>query len=235
MKKYHNLHWWLMLPFVIVVAGFTPSYWSRFGEASFAWHLHGLSATLWYVLLIVQPWLATRGKIKQHRRLGMAGILLAGMVAGTALVRIPANITASKEVPMPWLQNFLYGISLFDLLSIMGFIICVIIGVWRAKKRDDHEMWMISTVFWSLMAGLARLGRNMVVSMRGPESTFNILDAVFWFNLPMMAVMIFICYRLRNWHPAMLAAMAVNLLLFFIEPIGQSLWWRHIADALFKS
>lgn len=55
--------------------------------------MHGISATLWYVLIVVQPYLIARKQdIRRHRSLGAIGTLLAGVVAGTALTIIPLNI-----------------------------------------------------------------------------------------------------------------------------------------------
>jgi hypothetical protein len=236
MKKYQHLHWWMLLPFAIVFAGFIPNYWSRFTEAKFVWHVHGLSATLWFALLIVQPWLATTGKIRQHRRWGMVGILLAGIVAGSALVRIPSNLEGAA-VPGDFAKapdSFLYGVSLLDLLGVLGFATSVAMGVLRAKKRDDHEMWMISTVFWSMMAGMTRLALTIGNSLAPEGVVYSHLNSVAWGNIPMSLAILLICYRLRNWHPAMIAVLVVNSLYFFLEPIGNSPTWRHIADVLFR-
>jgi hypothetical protein len=95
-------------------------------------------------------------------------------------------------------------------------------------------MWMISTVFWSMMAGVARLAANIGNALTPKGEVFDLLEAIIWSNVPMTLVILFICYRLRNWHPAMIAVLIVNSLFFFVEPIGNSPTWRHIADALFK-
>lgn len=67
MNKYKNAHLWLLIPFVIVLLGFLPSYWLKFAEAPWRQHLHGITATLWFVLLIVQPYLVTRRELMTTR------------------------------------------------------------------------------------------------------------------------------------------------------------------------
>ena len=69
-QTFRHAHRWLLIPLVITLLGFTPSYFLKLGEASWQQHLHGISAMLWFVLLIVQPWLATHGRLAQHRMLG---------------------------------------------------------------------------------------------------------------------------------------------------------------------
>ena len=84
MKKFQKAHLWLIIPFLIAFIGFYFSYWSKLKEAKFHQHLHGLSATAWYVLIIFQPFLYQRSKMNLHRKLGYIGVFLAGGVVFSA-------------------------------------------------------------------------------------------------------------------------------------------------------
>lgn len=59
---------------VLSLLGFWPSFFSRYidGTANFNYyfHFHGAMATLWILLLIVQPILIRKKKIQLHRRIG---------------------------------------------------------------------------------------------------------------------------------------------------------------------
>jgi hypothetical protein len=48
--------------------------------------LHGAVSALWFVLLIVQPSLVAAGRIKTHRRLGVAGAVLAAIIFVVGMV-----------------------------------------------------------------------------------------------------------------------------------------------------
>jgi hypothetical protein len=65
---------------ITIIAGFSMQYLA--GRSSFAArplvHLHGLAFMGWVVLFVTQAWLATRGPIALHRRLGWIG---AGWIA----------------------------------------------------------------------------------------------------------------------------------------------------------
>ena len=82
MTRYRNTHLWLLLPFAVAVLGFVPSYWLRFFEVPWRHHVHGLTATLWFVLLVAQPYLISRGHAAQHRRYGMLALIVAGLRGG---------------------------------------------------------------------------------------------------------------------------------------------------------
>ena len=55
-----NFNLWMLVPFGISVLGFSYSYCFNLANATFHQHVHGISATLWYVLVDVQPYLITR-------------------------------------------------------------------------------------------------------------------------------------------------------------------------------
>ena len=57
---YRNFNLWMLVPFGISVLGFSYSYYFNLANATFHQHVHGISATLWYVLVDVQPYLITR-------------------------------------------------------------------------------------------------------------------------------------------------------------------------------
>ena len=46
-------------------------------------HVHGLLMTAWVVLFVVQIWLVRSHRVSLHRRLGVAGVVLAVAVAIT--------------------------------------------------------------------------------------------------------------------------------------------------------
>lgn len=237
MQKYRHLHLWLLIPFAITIWGFFPSYWLKLPKATWGQHLHGLSATAWYLFIIIQPYLATRGRLKLHRQLGLIGLLLAGLVVASGLAVIPGNIATAKlpgDIPVVP-DSFLYGISLIDLVSIVGFGASVVIGVLKAKQVDNHAIWMVATVFWPFMAALARVATSLTIMVRGGPEGVTFTSVVFWLTLPLLGVLGYLCYRIRRAHPALVAVMVGHLLMFFVEPIGNSPTWRAIAETLFKT
>lgn len=52
---YNNSFLYLILGIIIVVWGFYNSYFARLGEMPLPYHVHGVSATMWITLMVVQP------------------------------------------------------------------------------------------------------------------------------------------------------------------------------------
>jgi len=232
--SFRYAHRWLLIPFFITLLGFTPSYFLKLGEASWQQHLHGVSAMLWFVLLIVQPYLATHGRLAQHRVVGPIGLLLAGMVVASALGVLPANIeNAQNPAPPPFFPPaFFYGISFVDLVIAIGFTASVVMAMLNVRRPRDHALWMISTALWALSPGLVRLlafGMMFTVGVEG----LTLIDFVVLATFPIVAAIVVMMIRMRRAHPALLLALGGNLLAFGVAWLGDNETWRAIADAVF--
>lgn len=210
------------------------SYYLNFLNVSFGNHVHGISATAWFVFIIIQPYLATHGHISRHRMLGRVGIFLAGAVFASALVMIPGNIRfALTDIDSPVAPDyFLYGVSFFDLVAITGFGVSVIIAVLRSKNIDEHAIWMISTVLWALMPALARFGLSLLLLAGGEIMNFAYLAMITTPAILITAVVIM--YKLKRWHPAMVAVIIGHISVYLIIPLGKNQTWIDIATALFS-
>jgi hypothetical protein len=90
----------LALMALAVLYGFSRSYYFKlaFGTPSLSplYHLHGVLFTSWLLLLILQTSLVAAGRTPLHRRLGVAGGVLA---AAMAIVAIPMSRVAGARTP----------------------------------------------------------------------------------------------------------------------------------------
>ena len=75
----------MIIPFVLMQSGFIDSHWMTWSDEDWSTHIHAFSAMFWYVLLIIQPYLATHGKIQAHRTWGMIGFFVAGATVFSAV------------------------------------------------------------------------------------------------------------------------------------------------------
>lgn len=233
LNNYKNTHRWLILSFLVVLLGFLRGYWSNFAEESFGHHLHMFSALVWFGYLMAQPWLATRRKMQQHRRNGMIGLFVAGLVVASAMLMLPGNIEEAQGKPDGGFvgATFLYGITFFDLATISAFAACIVMAIIRSKQLDNHALWMVATVYCILGPALARMMIMPVGLVLGFEGLTFI--KVLYVSQPIMiAVIALTAWRLRNLHPALILAIAVNATGFVVEWIGNSPGWRALCDAV---
>src|SRR5262245_36064916 len=67
--------------FLIALVAFWPTYLSKAPSASSAYtHVHALTAALWMLMLVAQPWAIQARRLASHRLLGRVSYVLAPLI-----------------------------------------------------------------------------------------------------------------------------------------------------------
>ncbi len=161
-----------------VLAGFAPSYYSRFleggptatlsgGPFTRLVHVHGALFTAWMVLFVIQTALVASRKVAMHRRLGIAGaVLAAGMVVTGTLVAIATAARGSSAAGMTPLAFLV--IPLFDMVLFATFVTIALI---RRRDREAHKRLMLLAYISIVTAAVARLPGVLPL---GPPAFFGL-------------------------------------------------------------
>ena len=163
---------------VTVFAGFGPSYYfgafqsgplATVSGGPITWlvHAHGLLFTAWVLLFVVQTALVAQHKVAAHRRLGIAGGILAALmvVAGTLTALKTAARGAAPTSPDP--LSFLV-IPLTDMVLFSSFVIA---ALRQRKNREAHKRLMLLAYVSIIVAAVARLPGLLTL---GPPAFFGI-------------------------------------------------------------
>jgi hypothetical protein len=115
-------------------------------------HLHGAVFTAWLALLVLQVRLVANRKTSIHRRLGVAGAILALLmiVIGT----LTALHAAARGNAAPGVEPLRFlAIPLFDLI-----VFSTLIALALAKRKDSqaHKRWMLLATIGLLPPAIAR-------------------------------------------------------------------------------
>jgi hypothetical protein len=162
----HRYYYAVSIGFVAVVfAGFARTYylkgWYGAPPLSLLVHTHGVVMTLWYTLFVVQVRLVATHRVALHRRLGVAGVFLAGLVAvlgttvslGLAKRRLLAH-------PDSTAAPFLLGLQLFAI--VLEFVILVSLAVYLRRRPDYHKRLMTLAMLSVLGPAITRLPLSFV-------------------------------------------------------------------------
>jgi hypothetical protein len=147
-----------------VFSGFASSYYLPFvtggpqrtfsgGSITPLVHLHGALFTMWVGLFIVQTALVAGHRVAVHRRLGVAGAVLAAMmvVAGTTL----AVSTAARGGAPPGVAPLAFlAIPLFDMILFATF---VTVALAFRRNKEAHKRLMLLAYISLMAAAAARL------------------------------------------------------------------------------
>ncbi len=235
--QYRNAHKWMLLPWIVIIIGFTPQYFMTWLSEPWAYHLHAISALAWFALIIIQPYLATHGKLKQHRFWGTIGIFIAGAVVFSALSIVPTNVYLGAKGGFPPIipASFFYGLAFTESIQVLGFGFAVIMAILNAKRPDEHALWMTATVFFGIMPGWARLLFFPVLFTGGEVEWLTIQTTLNIGILTFLFVVLFIGYRLKKLkHPAIILSLALVSLMVFTIIIGEQEWYQNLITRIMK-
>jgi hypothetical protein len=164
---------------LVVFAGFGPTYYFRFasggpqatlsgGPFSGLVHLHGALFTAWVILFVVQTALVATHRVAVHRRLGIAGGVLAAamVVVGTAT----AVATARRGGSAPGMEPLAFlAIPLFDMVVFATLVATALL--WR-RHKETHKRLMLLAYISIITAAIARIGG---LAAMGPPVFFGLM------------------------------------------------------------
>ena len=220
----------MIVPMIIMQLGIFMDYWGDFSENAFSVHIHYWTGTAWYAFLIFQPYFVTHGQIERHRTLGIIGMFLAGGVCLTAISMLhrdmaTADLTmAQPERFGPFQAWFFYGVAAVEIVMMVAFGYAVIMSIIHRKEIENHSWWLISTVFLIMMPALGR-GVQLAYVALNTQHMPNV-DIMFPLYLTQFIILGLVAGAAWKFgtlrHPATYLAVAVNVFIFLLEPLGRS-------------
>jgi len=176
MLPFPYAHWYVGGFLLLTFAAFMPSYFAILPDASWVHHLHGITATLWIVLVMTQNWTAHHRKWNLHAWSGMASLaLLPVFTVGGMLV---TQNTLLKETAFR--ELFGRALSMADLFVSVAFIAFYAAALRYRRHVDLHARYMLSTVILLAGPSISRFFSNYVPGflVRSLETLPNFADAL---------------------------------------------------------
>jgi hypothetical protein len=149
---YPNAWLWLLIPFFVTITGFMPSYFLRLAETGPFHHFHGITATLWMILLVTQPLLYRFGRIRIHRICGRATLLLVPMIVIGGLIMVSYMLNDPR-----YSGTLAYRLSFLDFMILAQFTLFYTLAAGYVRNTPLHARFMICTVFGPVVPALTRL------------------------------------------------------------------------------
>jgi len=182
--------------------------------------LHGMVMTSWYTLFAVQAFLVGSGRPKLHRRLGVAGAILAACVVltgGYAAWKLPAHILAVAGLPLSQqIQFHVHEIVIGDLAMLPFFAGLVTAAILLRRRREWHGRLM----YWAFVITLGPLFGGGGTRMLTPALEMVLPTGWQYFVIATLAVapaalLVHDLRVRRRVHPATLVGWAVVALAEF--------------------
>jgi hypothetical protein len=202
-----------------VVYGFARSYYFKaiYGTPALPalYHVHGVLFTAWIGLLVVQTSLVAAGRTPLHRRLGVAGgVLAAAMtIAAVAMTRAlglkaPSDPAALAFLVVPFATAFLFP----------GFVGA---ALWWRRFPQTHKRLMLLATLELVPAGI---GRWPILATAGPLGFFGLT------TLFVVAMAVYDRTTTGRLHPATLWGGLILIASQWLRvPIGNTPQWQEFA------
>ncbi len=149
---YPHAQWYFLLAIVVTWVGFARSYFAVIRTQPLLHHVHGALMGGWIALLIVQPMLYQRGRLRLHRTLGRWGafaLIPAIVVIGFLMIR---SMYHGTEIP-PFIVNHL---AFLDVSALLDLVLYVGLAIYTGRDLQRHARWISCTVLTMMPPALLR-------------------------------------------------------------------------------
>jgi len=214
----------------VTIVAFWPTYFSVLNVAPSAHHIHGVTATLWVLLLIWQSWSIRQSNFNLHKWGGKISFFLAPpFIVGGLLV---TKMTAIKV--SPFTEMFAISLSFADFVSVAAFALFYFLALRNRKSVERHSRYMLATIFPLIPPTVARLLAVYApgIAIRGPEDLPNFGIAL---NLSFVVAALFTITLLVNdarhkkpLLPFMLSFVSLLIMIVSYHTYGNTEQWRQI-------
>jgi len=163
----------------LVIVGFAPTFYLRalFPVPPIPPHLylHGAILTCWFLWLVLQTWLVRTGRTAQHRRLGVAGAVIAAAVVLAGPMASFGLITRVRATGVPWeadmsgllgpqmqgvkMIDFFSGVIWGNFFSIAIFAALISSAIILRKRPQAHKRLMLLASIAIIAPALGRISR----------------------------------------------------------------------------
>lgn len=150
---YKNAYLYFILAMAITLFAFMPSYFTRLGKTDGAHHFHGITATLWMLLLIVQPLLYKLKRFTWHRNVGKLSFVLVPLIIVGGLKMVSTMIMGQEHYP----PDVVYQLAFIDFVTLSLFLLYFVLAIVHRKNVQLHARYMVCTVLGPLLPAVTRL------------------------------------------------------------------------------
>jgi hypothetical protein len=227
----------------IVLAGFIPDSLAKVAAVEagqrppfpVVLHMHAVLMGSFLLLLLTQSWLMATGRTEQHKRLGVAGMVLAPALVIVGFVLAPTMYhmlwagaqaaPASKKEEMQFALGIWENILLLQIRIGILFAVFVAIAVKaRGGNAGMHKRMMFLATVMALPAGIDRipwLPSTMPASPVGPD---------LWTLVAIAPMFLWDVTRNRSVHPAYVIWLAINIpFAIAVHGLWDTPWWHATA------
>ena len=185
----------MLLVIAVIIAGFWPSYFAKWGSVPWQFHAHGVAASIWVLMVTAQSWTVHHKQISLHRAVGKSSLLLFPFLIGglAAIIDVTASnyVAGGSPVTMMFGGSFLIGL----LVAVAAYVLLYYRALKHRRKVWLHSGYMLATplILWESPFSRLMIAFVPGLGIAGPQDFPHILQSIQW----AMATAVLFCIVVR--------------------------------------
>lgn len=231
---YSKAHYYIIALLVLTFMGFWDSYFGKLGEAPLAHHMHGITSTLWLVLMAVQSWLIHSQRRELHKSFGKTLFILVPIMSGAfAMV---TWVGAQKSVGgHPFYIQFGQALLVADVFLLFATSLHVYLALRFRQNVRLHSALMFGSVFGLIGPIVSRLVVNWIPAFK-ITSLETMSNFAYGLNISivislLIPLILYMLYKRDGW-PWLLATAVVGVMWSLYATVGQTELWGSVVQLI---
>ena len=166
---YRNAPYYVLACIAVIVAGFWPSYFAAKEAVPWQFHAHGVAASIWVLMVLVQSWTVHKEQLPIHRAVGKSSLILFPFLIGglAAIIDLTAKgfVAADSPVRTTFGGQFLIGLA----LALAAYVVLYYRALKYRRKVWVHSGYMLATPLILFESPFSRVLGHWVPPLNSPD------------------------------------------------------------------
>ena len=208
---YRHAPYYVLVVIAVIVAGFWPSYFAVWGEVPWQFHAHGVAASIWVLMVLMQSWTVHRGQLPLHRAVGKSSLILFPFLIGGLAAII--DVTGKGFVAGDYIRTTFGGEFLIGLgLAAAAYVLLYYRALKYRRKVWSHAGYMLATPLILFESPFSRIIGTWIPALQynGPQDNHLFMDSIIWGMAAELAIIAILWWRFREKaNPFLVAAIFI--------------------------
>ena len=196
---YRHAPYYVLAVIAVIILGFWPSYFAKGTEVPWQFHAHGVAASLWVLMVLVQSITVHKSQLPLHRAVGKSSLILFPFLIGGLAAII--DLTGKGFVGGDFIRTTFGGEFLIGLaLAVAAYVLLYYRALKYRRKVWLHSGYMLATPLILFESPFSRIIGTWIPALQyaGPQDNAVFMDSILWAMAVELVVIAALWWRLRD-------------------------------------
>jgi hypothetical protein len=196
---YRTAPYYILGVIAVIAIGFWPSYFAKGADVPWQFHAHGVAASIWVLMVLMQSWTVHKAQLPLHRAVGKSSLLLFPFLIGglAAIIDLTGKgFIAGDVIRTTFGGEFLIGLA----LAVAAYVVLYYRALKFRRKVWLHSGYMLATPLILFESPFSRIIGTWIPALqfRGPQDNDLFMDSILWAMAVELAIIAVLWWRFRE-------------------------------------